>query len=415
MARALTYPGNQSFDPVTLEPANDVTKRRVELMRQNMPELFAGGASLLDVGSSKGLVSFLARDAYDEVIGYEVGEHAHAVAEATQRHHGLDHVRFIHEPFRAIEVSKFERSRTYDVVYAGSVHHHLVKDAVLHRAPWWLPLKKLAALAERILIIDGPLEFGNDYSLNAWAKQYEWDADEFFREYTPEAHAEAVSPQFRLVRGPLPNERGRQTLVFERAEPDMQHLVVADSDIRTIRTEGEAIPSNKARDEASVVRIGDVRYKFDAGHCGVQSDGVLMILNSLPDRFARTAAVLVKDGRRIGDMAQWIDGEPMDDLRKLTVPWLELNDALACIGLVEIHFKGGGDFVLRDDGRVIDVDVDMVNHYRNLPAGIPYLEKWENGVSRATHAFGEGMAARIAGNLNDEWVFRDALKELRHK
>jgi len=400
---ALQYPPYQDYDPVTLEPCG-VTVRRVELMETIMPQVLAGGASLLDVGSSKGFVSFWVRDRYDRVDGYEMGTHAWNIAEAARRYHKLDHVRFVNRSFRWIEVSRLGGFQTYDVVYAGSVHHHLLKDALLHGAPVYLPLAKLAALAQRYLVLDGSFEVPRSYSLTEWAKQYGWDQGVRDR-FTLDNHVAALRPQFQPVHGPLDNGRGGECIVFERVAPDLPHVDIATQEIGPRVPALKAIPAGAARECGSVMRRGDRRYKFDAA--GMQSDGVLMILNHMPQWFAHTHAAMVHAGRRIGDVAEWVEGEPIGSAKELVVPWLRLNDALASIGLVEPHFRVN-DFVRRGTD-VVDVDVDMVDHVGRTAAAARYLAQFkENNAG----TFGAALVERIAGHLSDEWVFRDALKEL---
>lgn len=402
MAAALAYPANQRYDPVTLEPMG-VTRKRVELMQRNMPQLLTGGKSLLDVGSSKGFFSFTLRDRFDEIDGYEMSIDAHRIAEAVRQHHGLTHIRFINKPFRRIEVAK--HYKRYDVVYAGSVHHHFFKDALLHGAPPFLPLKKLTALADKYLILDGPLKFAGDYSLNKWAKEYGW-GDDARRLYTLENHVAALKPQFELIHGPLPNERGRETVVFERVQPDIPCREMSQGDIDRVRECGTVLAANKARDKASVIRLesSGIRYKFDRG---LQGDGVFMILNSLPEWFAHTREVLVRDGNRIGDVAEWVEGRRLQNCHDLRDHWLRMNNALACIGLIEIHVKLG-DYVWRDGW--VDVDVDLVSHVDNIAGAQTYLSEWRHAGARL--AFGE-TADYIADNLLDEWVFAEALKRVR--
>jgi hypothetical protein len=277
---------------------------------------------------------------------------------------------------------------------------------MLHRAPFHLPLKKLAALTERLLILDGPLSFGNDCSLNTWAKQYKW-GDGIRSQYTLEAHVEALKPHFELISGPFPNERGRETVVFKRVLPNMPTREVTDEELASLRKNGEVVSANKARDADSVIRCDDLRYKFDHG---LQSDAVFMVLNSLPEYFLNTREVLTQNGVRIADVADWVDGEPNSSTHKIRQHWLRMNDMLACIGLVEIHLKDA-DYILRD-GHWIDVDVDMLAHVSRIAPATTYLEKWRQ--AGAKRAFGEALAAEIADNLHDEWIFRKALGQLKH-
>jgi len=406
MVTGLQYPGNQDYDPITLRPSGKKTQKRVELMERNMPQLMAGGESLLDIGSNKGFVCFWLRDKFREIDGYEQS-HACQIAEAVRCHHGLEHIRFVNKPFRRIPLHKglVHGCKTYDVVYCGSVQHHLFKSAMLHEAPFHLPLKKLVALAERLLILDGPVEFDRDNSLNTWAKRYGW-GDEVRRQYTLEAHVEALKPQFELVGGPHDNERGRQTLVFERVAPNMPTRDVTESDLVALRQQGKIIKANNARADDSVIKVGGQRYKFDKG---LQSDAVFMVLNSLPEWFLHTREVLVQNGKRIGDLTDWVKGVPNSTTKKIARHWLQMNNMLACIGLVEIHLKLK-DYVLREDGRYIDVDVDMLSHVDRIAPAADYLTKWIRGGAK--DAFGDKLAHYIVKHLKDEWVFREALARL---
>lgn len=413
MAAEFTYPANQNYDPVTLSPSG-VTRQRVELMEQNMPQLLAGGGSLLDLGSNKGFIPMLLRDRYDLIVGYERSGACH-VAEQVRQHHRADNIQFINKSFRQVKIGKGHTigtpdhsesgwlPRRYEVVYVGSVHHHFVKDAILHEAPWWLPLKKLAALADKYLILDGPFTFENDCSLGTWEKEYGWP-DSVRAGYTFAAHTEALSPQFKLVCGPTPNERGRHSAVFERVQPDVPRMPLSADAVAGIQAKGQTIQANKARKADSVVRVRDLRYKFDRG---MQTDGVLLVCNSLPEWFAKTVAVLLQDGNRIGDLAEWAEGAPLTDPVKIAPHWLRLNHILASVGLVEIHFKVG-DYV-QTPTSVVDVDLDMMADVENISMADAYLTKWVRAGPK--DAFGEDLAKWIADNLADEFVFQKAMKK----
>ena len=399
MQAALQYPANQCYDPVTIEPTGAVTTARIRFMENHLPELMEGGDSLLDVGSNKGFVALRLRDRYKEIEGYEMGRDAFNVAKATASLHGLEHVKFINKPFRWINLGR--HSRKYSVVYAGSVHHHFFKDALLHGAPPFLGLKKLAALTEQHLILDGPLTFEGDCSLNTWADRHGWGPD-VRALYNLQAHVDALAPQFRLKHGPHDNERKRQAVVFERVEPDIPYVEMSEADVDALKVKGKSIPANRARAKDSVIRVGDVRYKFDKS---TRSDGVMMMLNSLPDWFMHTQAVISRDGRRIGDIAEWVEGRPVRTLGELGNHWLKLNNMMSCVGLVEIHLKVL-DYVERD-GKMIDIDIDMLDAVGNISTAVGYLKKWRVAAARA---FGKQTADYLADNLGDEWVFANVLQ-----
>ncbi len=408
MVAGLQYPGNQDYDPISLEPLGNVTKKRAAIMETNLPELAAGGESLLDIGSSKGFIPFHLRDRYKTIVGVEQS-HACGIAEEVRQRHGLDHIRFVNETFRQIPIGKAHRVGdppiTFEVVHCGSVHHHFVRDAIRHGAPMFLPLRKLVALARRYLILDGPFRFEHDTSLPKWEEEYGW-GPEVRAAYTFDAHVEALQPQFELVHGPVVNERGRESAVFERVEPDIHQEHVTPNELEAIREQGTVVVANKAREKSSVIRLGGVRYKLDRG---LQTDGVFQVLNSLPEWFAPTRSVLVHEGRRIGDVAGWVEGEPITRPKEIADHWLRLNDILASVGLVEIHFKQG-DFVRRGE-HVVDVDVDMVADLDKIAKAESYLGRWV--MAGPAKGFGVGLAQWIAANLADEWVFQKAVVKLR--
>jgi hypothetical protein len=404
LAEVQQYPGNQDYDPETLAPRG-ITADRVDVMQRNMPQLLAGGNSLLDVGSNKGFVSLLLRDRYREIDGYEPDPLCYCIAEMTRRHHLIDHVRFINAPFRHIPLDK-SFNRPYDVVYAGSVHHHLFKDALLHHAPPFLPLAKLAGLAGTFLVLDGPFDVDGDYSLKTWAEQFGWDPQTKAR-CSVEHYAEALKPQFELVHGPLVNERNRETVVFERVAPDMPCLEMTQCEIDELKTVGVECPANQNRSPGAVLRKGARRYKFD---CKLQPDAVLRVLSKLPEWFARTYAVLVQDGTRIGDVSAWIDGPAEENPHTLWVHWLRMNHVLACVGLVEIHFKPS-DYKRIGDCGLVDVDVDMVNSAERLFSSKRYLDKWREVVTEALGPRFAAVVDYVRYHLRDEWVFKHALDQ----
>ena len=358
--------------------------------------------------SSKGFIPFYLCDRYKMIVGVEQS-HACTIAEEVRQRHGLDHIRFVNETFRQIPIGKGHKLGdppiTYEVVHCGSVHHHFVRDAIRHDAPMFLPLRKLVALAKKYLILDGPFAFDHDTSLPKWEKEYGW-GPEIRAAYTFEAHVEALKPQFELVHGPFANERGRDSAVFKRVAPDVHYEKVTMDDLSHVRSTGGALGANKARPTSSIFRVGDRRYKIDRG---LQTNGVFQVLNTLPERVAPTLSVIVCDGVRIGDIAEWIDGEPLLRPKLIADHWLKLNAILASVGLVEIHFKVG-DFVERD-GHVIDVDVDMVADVDKIANAAHYLSRWK--TAGPAKAFGPGLAGWISHNLHDEWVFQKAMLKLR--
>jgi hypothetical protein len=92
--RELTYPGNQHFDPMSLRPYDGESVSRFQQARETMPELEAGGDTLLDIGSSKGLVCFHYRKAFKHIVGYEINDYLE-FAEDVRRYHNIENITFV--------------------------------------------------------------------------------------------------------------------------------------------------------------------------------------------------------------------------------------------------------------------------------------------------------------------------------
>lgn len=400
--KRLSYPANQEYYPSTISPAG-VTIKRVELLEKNAPELFEGHDSLLDIGSSKGFISLYLANKFKEVDGYERSAEAHALAERVRQYHSIDNVHFHNRPFSLLPFDKYRR-RCYDVVYAGSVHHHFFKDALLHSAPPWIGLKKMVALCNKYLIIDGPFEIGDDCSLNTWAKKYNWQPGQI-KEFTFANHVKQLAPQFGLVRV-NDNERGRQTAVFKRVAPDVPARALDDAAIEGLKAKGENVGGNPARPRLSIFKIGNDRYKIDRG---VQTAGVFLILNYLSEYIMHTKFIIEKEGARAGDIAEWIDGPIIPDPDTLWLHWLRLNDILSLAGLIEVHFKHT-DFKSKD-GRVYDVDVDMIQNVEVLYANQNYMDRWMEEKKKVANKKFHADIELIRYNITDEFLFHKLLKK----
>jgi hypothetical protein len=289
----------------------------------------------------------------------------------------------------------------FDVVYCGSVHHHFYKDALKYGASPFLWVKKLMALTNKYLILDGPFDM-DDGALNKMAGQNNWTPGQRAT-LNFERIASELRPHFELVRK-VKNERRRYTAVFKRVMPDIGYI--DDKAVRRlIENHGIELECNKARPPGSMYRISqDYRIKYDEG---LLTDGMYFILNSMPQHFAATKNIIVKDGQRIGDITEWIASPAMEvnpgNIEHSYQNFLKMNQDMAAVGLVEPHLKLM-DYKWRG-GKLLDVDVDMVRHASTHTK--EYLDSWFKNKS-------EYYPERKADfqYLVDNWASQDVYYDL---
>ena len=409
--KTLYYPGNQFFDIETLEPTNDETKKRVELAKFNMPELVNGGDSLLDIGSNKGFISLYYADRYKKIVGVEMMRPYWEFSEKVRKLHKKDNVMFLNEDFRHIFIDKFQAVSTdsdkkefailaempekYDVVYVGGVHHHFYKDAIESKAERYVHIKKLAGLARKYLILDGPFDV-NYHTVRNFAKIGNWTEQEK-SEFNLGYYKTHLSPQFELIRF-SPNEKGRHTAVFKRVKEDMEGMNIED----VPKENRDILSANKLRGSDKVFKVGNVRYKFDDGG---QISGIYLILNSLSKWFPRTTRVIKEGERIIGDEVEFIKGECFTDSNELLSYWLRLNNDLSQAGIIELHYKLI-DFLKAGD-KVYDIDSDMVRHIKAVTK--EYKNKWLTARKKECSEKTYKILEFVMNNLDDKLVFKKAI------
>lgn len=391
----VNYPKNQDYDVRSLEPRG-VTIDRMRHVEENIPELQNGGGSMLDIGSNKGFVALKYADRFDVVVGCEISTETFGIAEGVRRLHRKENVYFLNCSMIDVPYDR-EWPGKYDVVYAGSVHHHFFRDAVLKGVDPFYPLKKLVALCGDTLILDGPLKAEGDYSLNAWAKQYAWD-EEILSLYTLANHVKALRPQFELQRI-VDNERQRTTAIFKRVMPDIP-TIDANGLRQHLKDNGKVVKANAARPNNSMYVLDGKRYKFDTG---AQTDGIFMMLNQLEDKVLHTDAVIMENGKRVGDVAEWVDGEEVKDPKDLWDVWIELNNQLSVVGLIESHFKPT-DYKLKN-GAYVDVDVDMVRFTPWIGSNYWYLRNWRRTKADILPESMHDKLRMIEESVGDDWLF----------
>jgi hypothetical protein len=394
--RRLDYPATQAYDATTLAPENDITRNRIESLKKNAPELFYGGESLLDVGTNKGYLPFLFAGRYAEIHAYEPAKEYFDLCSMVKEARHANNVFFHHGDFRHIPIGKTE-FRQYDVVFMGNMHHYLVERGYQVEAPW-LWLKKAAAICKKTLIIDGPFTM-DDPAVKKIADLQGWPP-KFRESYCFKTFCDILAPQFTLVRVAV-NEGGvRQTAVFSRGIDNICHVEFPESLVESILCDSSVmfLPSSPNRKASDVFRYGEGRYKFDQGG---QPDGVLMILNALPQFFAPHTAVMMREGKQIGDIAEWIPGPCPVSHWELMPYFIRSNAALQTVGLVEPQIKLC-DYAWHDNS-LVSLDVDMMASINTVCGqwvtndGEDYIIKWQRHLINIM----ECESANLAGMLNN--------------
>lgn len=185
--KKLTYPGNQHFDPESLGPYHGETLERILHIKKWIPEL-EGGESLLDIGSSKGLIPFYYGRGWNRVVAYEPFSDASDFCQMVLKEHPeLKYIlHFRNGGFRDVPIMKPLQSwrmkipghpRMYSVVYCGSVHHHFYRDCMRYGAPRYLWIAKLKALSSDVIILDGP-KSADDPTCKVFSEEESWTEEQ---------------------------------------------------------------------------------------------------------------------------------------------------------------------------------------------------------------------------------------------
>jgi len=397
MKKDLQYPDNHDYDPDTFTPQGKLSLR-VERLRRNAPELFAGGKSLLEIGSNKGYFCMTLAKVYGEIHGYDKAKEYTDFCWVLAKMHGISNVRFYPGSFRDIPFD-----RTYEVVYVGNCHHYFFLDCARNYAPPLLFLKKLAGLTEKYLILDGPFEL-KDPAVSRLIKEGSWS--EYTQEmYTFEKYVEVLAPQFQLIRK-TDNGLGRETAVFERILPDFEYIDGTNLRRELIR-KGVLIECNPNRGPDSMFLFNNLRYKFDMNP---PPDSVFLILNALPRYFPKIRQIITYRGARVGDVADWIYGEKVED-GSLLENILRINMILGSVGLIELDLERD-NFKIRND-HVYDIDVDMVRSIAEIVSSPPIEETMKVFLTNKIRRLGmrQETIDYLVANISKPDIFREILKK----
>lgn len=421
--KKLTYPGNMLFNPVTLEPYSEETIKRFKLMPKTMPEILEGGSSLLDIGCNKGLMCFKLADKYDKIIGIEHMQEYYNIAEETRKLHKFNNIYFFHEDFRHLYFDRSLSKRPlqeedetddkllfgegYDVVYIGGVHHHFYKDAINCKASRIVHAKKLSALTNKYLILDGPFDC-EYHTVRGFAKDFNW-SEKDKNEFSLDFYKKYLAPEFELIRF-SPNEKNRHTAVFKRVKTTIIPSITKQEVEKIPINERKKLECNKLRPEWTVFEHKGLRYKFDKSP---QSIGIYNLMNALPHRFPKTVKLIMDGDKIVGDVVEFVKGNQIGDEKEFLINWLELNNDLSQAGLIEVHYKTV-DFLRTEDGKILDIDVDMIRHIKNIDTlDEKYKIKWLKARKEQCQENVYKVLAHVINNLDDLLVFRKALDSIK--
>lgn len=194
LIKQLNYPENYMFDAKTLLPEG-VLSKRVELMKENIPELFTGGTSLLDIGCNKGYFSLLLSKKYKRIVGYDVDVRMIEIARDVKSYHGIKNVEF--NVGGLVDISN--RSR-YETVYLGGVHHLIFAQEVNSGLDPMNFIRKLKKIAKKYIIIDGVMNYW-DFAFLAIRKDYNYQPN-IYEQYTLENIKKILAPTFQFLKDP---------------------------------------------------------------------------------------------------------------------------------------------------------------------------------------------------------------------
>jgi SAM-dependent methyltransferase len=190
--KGYNYPPNYMFDAETLEPYG-VLEERVELMKANVPEIYEGGDSFLDIGCNKGFWMFHLKDRYTTLLGYELDPKQIEIARNIKILHQFHNTHFIVGTFADVP-----EDLKYDTVYVGGAHHHIfAEDIKLGKKPMDF-IHRLKEMANKYLIIDGVMNY-TDFAFQAIIKNNNYP-EEIYKWYTLENIKKILDDEFEFVK-----------------------------------------------------------------------------------------------------------------------------------------------------------------------------------------------------------------------
>jgi hypothetical protein len=371
------YPQQQHFNPVTLEPINDISRRRVENLRENAPELFEPGQRLIDIGCARGYICHLVRDKYNHIEGWEPSDLATEAQDlvTAASDTGLAANIKIHRGFLSDIPVLLSRTlkNNFTTVFIGDCHHYFTALGQECDVPW-LWVQKIKALSNKYIVIDGPFTT-EDFAVQSLINEHKWP-QALIEQYTIKHFKQLMAPQFEPVRI-ITNERGtRQTTVWKRVYRDCSIDTVSDNFLQELRENGTNIKTDY-REPYSVIKYKNFRYKFDGNELAA---GLIMILNSLP-WFPAINLMQNENKEIIGDICPWIDLPKPARFIDLLPMWIKMNRALSTVNLFEPAFKLT-DYCLHDKF-FIDLDYDMIGNRTDYLKNTEYKNKWKASLSNS--------------------------------
>ena len=372
---SFAYPQQQHFNPVTLEPINDISRRRVENLRENAPELFEPGQSLIDIGCARGYICHLVRDKYNHIEGWEPSDLAIEAQDlVTAASDTASNIK-IHRGFLSDIPVLLSRTlkNNFTTVFIGDCHHYFTNIGQQNGVPW-LWVHKLKALAQKYIVIDGPFTT-EDFAVQSLISEHNWPQS-LIKNYTIPEFRKLMEPQFTMIRAVNNERKTRQTTVWKRVARDCYPTTVTRETIEELKRSGQDIKTDY-RNPLSVIKYNQTRYKFDKNEL---APGAISILNTLP-WFPLVTPMQNEEGEIIGDICPWIDLPKPARFIDLLPWWIKLNRALATVDLFEPSFKLT-DYCLCD-GMFADLDYDMIGNRTDFLKNTEYKDKWKASLSNS--------------------------------
>lgn len=350
----IEYPASQLFDPETLKPLNKTTAERMDYLYSNYSNILQG-ESFIDIGCSKGYLPLAFSNRFDKTYGVEPHVESHNLSEAIRKKKGFDNVKFYNDDLRSFDTFPKKTPVKYDVVFVGNVHHYFFSNEIKYKSKPFLFMRKLAAMADKYLIIDGPFNM-KDPAVITLSKEFNW-SDRTKDLYSLENFCNPIMDCFKVKSVQLNQHKVRQTVVFERVKPSFRSV-----SINSI-TRGSLLDHNKNRPEGSVfVSANGNRCKIDIGH---PNENMWYVLNYLPEYINPIERVVIDENSSvIGDESKYLTSDGEFTSREFGLNWLEMCASLNSVGVIEPSLTLRD--TIKNGNRLINIDTDMCCHYKNF-------------------------------------------------
>jgi hypothetical protein len=393
----LKYPDTQYYSVDGLQPLNESTKKRMNYLNTNIPELF-DGESIIDIGSSKGAIGNILNDKWKSYIGFEPHKESCELAQNISNFHKFKQNKFINTDFRGINCFNKTEPLNADIVFVGNVHHYFF-EAEQKVGMRFLFMQKLSCMAKKYLIIDGAFEV-NDGAVQILIEQNKWTKEDI-KSYTFKNYEDSIKSHFKLIKK-ITNQAGvRETAVFERIRPNAENVVYNQEELK----DSEILNCNINRQKGDIIKKDNIVYKKDKHTI---NDNTIYVLNKLPEFYPKFKVLIDDKGNKLGITKTWIEAKVFEDINVLFEKWIEYNAIINTIGLFEPALKRD-DILENPNGILFDIDEDMIYHVEDIyKIGVDkketYMDKWFN-QNKKIKEYSTEKLEKIKDNLLKENIF----------